>query len=313
MKAFVITGFGGTDVLEEREWPKPEPRCNQVLVRVRATSINPVDYKIRQDGRWAGIKPPAIIGYDVAGVVEAVGECVEHLHVGDEVYYSPDIFKGQGSYAEYQVSDEDIVALKPKNLSFEEAASIPLVGCTALDAIVNLARVQPGETVVVHAAAGGVGSVAVQLAKAAGARVIGTCSRAKMDFVRSLGADLVLDSRGEDLAQAMLREAGLVDVVFDTVGGHTLARSIEFTRPFGRMVSIANTHGDLNSAYRKNLTLYFLFMERARGKLEALTRLIERGQLRPAVDSVLPLSQVAQAHARLERGAVAGKIVLRVD
>jgi len=131
MKAMVITDFGGPEVFQEREVPKPEPQLNDVLVRVYAASINPVDYKIRCDGSWAGIKPPAIIGYDAAGVVEAVGAGVKAFKPGDEVFYTPVIFGRPGTYAEYNVADESIVAFKPRNLSFLEAASLPLAGCTA--------------------------------------------------------------------------------------------------------------------------------------------------------------------------------------
>ncbi|MGA7954281.1 MAG: zinc-dependent alcohol dehydrogenase family protein [Gloeobacterales cyanobacterium] len=315
MQAMIITGFGGPDVFEERYIPKPEPNANQILVRVHATSVNPVDYKIRRNGKWAGVEPPAVIGYDVAGVVEEVGPGVKNFKIGDEVFYTPVIFGGEGSYAEYHVTDESIVALKPRNLSFTEAASMPLAGCTAWDAVVRLAKTQPGETILIHAAAGGVGSLAVQIAKAAGARVLATCSKKNIALVKSLGADVVIDYRAEDFVKAVLRETEDqgVDIVYDTVGGDTLARSIEITRPYGRLVSIVDTTGDLNGAYIKNLTLYFLFLERASYKMEALRNLIEQEQLHPVIDSVLPLNQAAKAHQQLERGGVKGKIVLEVS
>ncbi len=315
MQAMIITGFGGPEVFEERYIPKPEPQANEILVRVYATSVNPVDYKIRRNGAWAGVEPPAVIGYDVAGVVEEVGLGVKNFKMGDEVFYTPVIFDGEGSYAEYHVVDESIVAPKPRNLSFTEAASIPLAGCTAWDGVVRLAKTQPGETILIHAAAGGVGSLAVQIAKAAGARVLATCSKKNIALVKSLGADVVIDYRAEDFVKAVLRETEDqgVDIVYDTVGGDTLARSIEITRPYGRLVSIVDTTGDLNGAYIKNLTLYFLFLERASYKMEALRNLIEQEQLHPVIDSVLPLNQVAKAHQHLERGGVKGKIVLEIS
>ncbi len=315
MKAMLIRAFGGPEVFTAGEVPKPVPGPNEVLVRVHATSVNPVDYKIRRSGAWAGVTPPAIIGYDVSGVVEAVGPGVTRFAVGDEVYYTPEIFPGKpGSYAEYHVANEAIVARKPASLSHVEAAAIPLAGGTAWDALVSRAMLRPAETVLIHAAAGGVGSFAVQIARAAGAYVFATCSGRNLEFVRELGADRAIDYRTEDYVEVVRRETdGLgVDVVLDTVGGDTLSRSIAVARPGGRLVSIVSTLGSLDAAYRKNLTVHFLFLERGHERLDALRALVERGRLRPAIDSVLPLAEVARAHERLERGGVRGKIVLRV-
>lgn len=314
MKAMILTGFGGPEVFRQEEVPRPEPRAHEVLVKVHATSVNPVDYKIRRAGSWAGVKPPAVIGYDVSGVVEAVGQAVRDFRVGDEVYYTPEIFSGQGSYAEYQAAHEAIVARKPAGLSHLEAAGVPLAGGTAWDALVERAQLRVGETVLVHAAAGGVGSLAIQIAKAAGAFVFATCGGYNLDLVRGLGADRVIDYRSEDFVEVIRGETGSrgVDAVFDTVGGETLSRSVEATRPRGRVVSIVSPPGDLSAAYRKNLTVHFEFLLRARDKLDALRALIERGRLRPVVDSVVPLSEVARAHEKLEKGGVRGKIVLRV-
>jgi len=314
MKAMIIKAFGGSDVFEPQEMPKPQPGANQVLVNVHATSINPVDFKIRQAGSWAGVKPPAIIGYDVSGVIEAVGEEVKDFKVGDEVFYTPEIFGGPaGSYAEYHVANEAIVAHKPINLSHIEAASIPLAGGTAWDALITRANLQVGESVLIHGS-GGVGSLAVQIAKAAGARVLVTCSLRMVDLVKELGADCAIDYKSQDFVEVVqqTQEMG-VDVVFDTVGGSTLAQSIAVTKPHGRMVSIVNTTGDLFAAHPKNITLHFLFLERARYKLDSLRTLIERGKLKPVIDSVMPLSDVAQAHDRIEQGGLQGKIVLEVS
>jgi NADPH:quinone reductase-like Zn-dependent oxidoreductase len=314
MKAMIIKAFGGSEVFEPQEMPKPQPGANQVLVKVHATSINPVDFKIRQAGSWAGVKPPAIIGYDVSGVIEAVGEEVKDFKVGDEVFYTPEIFGGPaGSYAEYHVANEAIVAHKPINLSHTEAASIPLAGGTAWDALITRANLQVGESVLIHGS-GGVGSLAVQIAKAAGARVLVTCSSRMVDLVKELGADCAIDYKSQDFVEVVqqTQEMG-VDVVFDTVGGSTLAQSIAVTKPQGRMVSIVNTTGDLFAAHPKNITLHFLFLERARYKLDSLRTLIERGKLKPVIDSVMPLSDVAQAHDRIEQGGLQGKIVLEVS
>jgi NADPH2:quinone reductase len=242
-----------------------------------------------------------------------VGACVKAFKPGDAVFYSPSIWEGQGSYAEYQVSDESIVALKPKNLSFVEAAALPLAGMTAWDAM-GFLKPQPGSTVLVHAAAGGVGSLAVQMAKAAGARVLGTCRAENQELVKALGADVAIDYRAENFATAVLRETGGegVDAVYDTVGGDTLADSIKVIKQYGRAVTCVNATGDLGGANRRNISIYFGFMERARHKLDALRVLAEREQLHPVIDSVIPLSEVATGHRRLEAGGVRGKIVLQV-
>lgn len=313
MKAMIISTFGGPEVFQKADWPEPVPQATEVLVRVQAAALNPVDYKIRRDGRWAGVKPPAILGYDAAGVVEAVGIGVKAFKPGDEVYYSPSIWEGQGSNAEYQVSDESIVALKPRNLSFLEAAALPLTGMTAWDAMQFL-QPKPGATLLVHAAAGGVGSLAVQMAKAAGARVLGTCRAENQEMVKALGVDVAINYRDEDFVTAVLRETGGegVDGVYDTVGGNILSCSIAAIKPYGRAVTCVNSTGDLSAANRKNLMIYFGFMERTRAKLDALRVLVERQQLKPVIDSVIPLEEVAAGHRRLEAGGVRGKIVLQV-
>ncbi|WRP15988.1 zinc-dependent alcohol dehydrogenase family protein [Geochorda subterranea] len=311
----VIRAFGGPEVFDLQEVPDPTPGPGELRVRVAASSVNPVDYKIRRNGAWAGVRPPAIIGYDVSGVVDAVGPGVTEWRQGDEVYYTPEIFGGRpGSYAQYHVVDAAIVARKPRNLDHVQAAAVPLAGGTAWDALVVRAGVRAGETVLIHGGAGGVGHFAVQIARASGCRVLATCSRRNLDFVRELGADVAIDYEAEDFVERTLRETDGqgVDVVFDTVGGPLLARSIEATRPGGRLVSIVSAASSLDAAHRKNLTVHFLFLLRERRRLDALRSLIERGLLRPVVDEVLPLEQVARAHARLESGHGRGKIVLEI-
>lgn len=314
MKAMVITSFGGPEVFQAADLPAPVAGPGQLLVRVLATSVNPVDYKIRRAGSWAGVKPPAVIGFDAAGIVEAVGPGVTGWEPGAKVFYTPHLFGRPGTYAELQAVEADIVVEKPVNLTFLEAASLPLAGGTAWDAIIRLAAVKPGETVLIHAGAGGVGSLAVQLARAAGARVIASASAPNHDLVRSLGADVVVDYRAEEPADAALRATGGrgVEVAFDTVGGDTLARTIEAMRPYGRMVTCVSSTGDLSAALVKNLTVHFEFLERARFKMEALQTLAARGLLKPIIDSVMPLEAVADAHRRIERGGMRGKVVLRV-
>ncbi len=314
MKAVVLREFGGPENFEVREERKPAPGPGQVLVRVLAAGVNPVDVKLRSQRARVDIPLPAILGWDVAGVVEALGPGAADFQVGDKVFYTPGVFDGPGAYAEYHVAKQEQVEHKPANLTFIEAAGLPLAGCTAWDALIGTARLSVGETALIHAAAGGVGSLAVQIAKAAGARVIGVTSAGGAKLVRALGADVVVD-RGDDFVAAVLRETdGLgADVTFDTVGGETLARSIAATRPHGRLSSIVSAEGNLNPAYLRNQTIHFVYLERSRAKMTALRRLVERGQLRPVIDSVLALEHVAQAHARLERGGMRGKIVLQTS
>jgi NADPH:quinone reductase len=314
MKAMIIREFGGPEKLEACDMPKPEPGPGQVLVRVHAASINPVDYKIRSSGAWAQVPMPAILGYDAAGTVEAVGAQAKGLAVGDEVFYSARIFGRQGTYAEYHVEDAEIVAKKPAHLSFEEAAALPLAGCTAYDAIVTFFGTKPGDTVLVHAGAGGVGSLAVQLAKAAGARVLATGRRENDAFIRSLGADEVIDyreARFEDEVNRLTEGRG-VDAAYDTVGGDTISRSIACVRPYGKLATIVSLEGNLNGMQIRNQTLYFGFMDRTAAKIQALALLATRKQLHPVIDSVFGLDDVAAAHRKIEAGGMRGKIVISI-
>jgi NADPH:quinone reductase len=313
MKAAVLNAFGGAESFEIQTVPKPVPKPEQVLVRVCATSINPVDYQTRRGDYQDLIQLPAIIGVDVSGVIEAVGAAVTEFKVGDEVYYSPQVFDQSGSYAQYHVADAAIVALKPTNLSHTEAACFPVAGGTAWNCLVIRGNLQVGETVLIHAGAGGVGSIAIQLAKAMGAYVFATCSSKNRDLVTELGADRAIDYKNEDYVEVIRQETGLgVDLVLDTIGGKTIQRSLEIIRPFGRLVSIVDIAEpqSLLEAWGKNLTIHFVFTSQYRAKLEALTKLIERNQLRPVIDSILPWDRVVEAHQRLERGGMQGKIVL---
>jgi len=315
MRAIVMRDFGGVEVLEPGEVPRPQVAPGQVLVRVVASGTNPVDTKIRAAGRWARIQPPAVIGYDAAGVVEEVGAGVTDFKPGDEVYYTPEIFGNQlGTYAEYNVVPASIVARKPAGLDFAAAAAVPLAGGTAYEGLVQRLALRPGETVLIHGGAGGVGSFAVQIARACGARVIATSGASNLDTLRRLGADVALDYRQEDVAAVALRETGGagVDAVFDTAGGDNIAKSVAATRPFGRLASILTPSGELGPFTMKNLTLHGVFLLRERARLEALARLIERKQVVPLVDEVLPLAEVRKAHQRLDAGHGRGKIVLRV-
>ncbi|GAO03689.1 zinc-dependent alcohol dehydrogenase family protein [Anaeromyxobacter sp. PSR-1] len=315
MRAIVLSRFGGPEVLELREVPDPSPGPGELLVRVIASGTNPVDAKLRHDGRWAGLAPPVVIGYDASGVVEAVGPGVKGFAPGDEVYYTPEIFgNAVGSYAERNTVAAAIVARKPARLTHAQAAAIPLAGGTAYEAVVRRLQVRPGESLLVQGGAGGVGSFAVQLGKACGARVIATAGKANQATLRALGADVCLDYDRDDVADAIREETGGagVDAVFSTVGGAPLLSALPLTRPFGRLATILEATGDLTPLYVRNLTLHGVFLAREGARLRELARLVDQGKLEPLVDAVLPLEQVAEAHRRLDSGHGRGKIVLEV-
>ncbi|RSZ60387.1 zinc-dependent alcohol dehydrogenase family protein [Massilia atriviolacea] len=318
MKAIVLTSFGGPDCFELRELPTPVPHAGQVLVRVHATSINPLDYQVRRGDYPDLVQLPAITGHDVSSVIDAVGPGVTSFSPGDEVWYTPQIFDGPGSYAEYHLAAEGIVGKKPASLSHLEAASLSLAGGTAWEALTVRAALRVGESVLVHGGAGGVGHVAIQLAKAIGARVFTTVRENNFAFARSMGADVLIDYEKEDYVDAVMRETGGrgVDVVFDTIGGITLSRSPGALAQLGRVVTIVDMAQPQNlvQAWGKNASYHFVFTRQNRGKLDELSALIARGQLRPHVGAVYALADIALAHARLERpnNGLQGKIAIAV-
>ena len=315
MKAVVLPKFGAADLLEVKEVDMPETGPGQVLVRVVASGVNPVDAKLRADGSWAQLSPPVILGYDVGGVVEAVGPGVDDFAPGDEVYFTPEIFANPfGSYAQYTVAPAGIVAPKPKGLSFEDAAAIPLAGGTAWEAVIRRLRIGAGETVLIHSGAGGVGSFAVQFAKAAGARVIATASAGNRETLLELGADVAVDYKEQDAAEAALEETDGkgVDAAFDISGENRVSRCLPAVRPFGRVAYILPPEGDLSLSYQKNITLHGVFLTRERARLEEMRPLFERGLAKPIVDQVLPLEEVSEAHKRLETEHGRGKVVLAI-
>jgi NADPH2:quinone reductase len=319
MKAMILHSFGGPEAFKLRDVPTPVPHAGQVLVRVHATSINPLDYQVRR-GDYRDLVPlPAITGHDVSGVVEAVGPGVTMFSPGDEVWYTPQIFDGPGSYAEYHVANENIIRRKPSALSHLEAASLSLVGGTAWEALVVRAALRVGESILIHGGAGGVGHVAIQLAKAIGANVFTTAREDNFAFVRDIGADVVIDYRNEDYVDVIMRETGGrgVDVVFDTIGGNTLARSPDALAQLGRVVTIVDIAEPQNvvQAWGKNASYHFVFTRQNRGKLDELSALVERGQLRPHVGAVYSLADIPLAHARLEapNNGLRGKIAIAVE
>lgn len=319
MKAMIIEAYGGADLLKMSILPVPQPGPGELLVKVHACGVNPVDYKIRKGLLPLGLTFPIILGYDISGVVESIGPGVESFVPGDEVYYSPELTT-PGGYAEYHVVSESIVSLKPEGLTHAEAASIPLAASTAWQALFDRACIEPGDVVLIHGAAGGVGSMAVQLANWAGCEVFATASTSNREYVEELGADVVIDYSSANFVEVVREETGGqgVDMVLDTVGGDVLARSFETLAPHGCVVSIApeNLKGAsmeaLHVAFFKNAELHCLFMERHRDTLDALARLLERRFIEPLVEEILPLDKVAKAHGRLETMHGRGKIVLQI-
>lgn len=320
MKAAVLTRFGGPDAFELRDVPVPDVGARQVRVRVHATAINPLDYQIRRGDYVDYVPLPAIIGHDISGVIEEVGSEVHDFQIGDEVYYTPKIFGGAGSYAEQHVADVELVGRKPRNITHAEAASLTLVGGTVWEAFVQRAQLQAAETILIHGGSGGVGTVAVQVAKAIGARVITTARARDHDFVRSLGADETIDYTAEDYVDAVARltHGEGVNVVFDTIGGDALTRSPLVLADGGRVVSLVDIAQPQNliEAWGKNAAYHFVFTRQNRGKLDALTRLIERGLVKPVVGATLPLARIGEAHELLENGSargLRGKVVIDVS
>lgn len=316
MKAVVLNEYGGPDNLVTQNKDKPEVGANDALVRVHATSVNLADTGLRSGMFGAAVQPPLVLGFDAAGVVEQVGAGVRDFKPGDEVYYAIDLMDRRGgANAEYHVTDASRLAKKPANLSFAEAAAVPLAGGTAYAALFTSAGLGLGDTVLIHGAAGGVGTYAVQLAKAAGAYVFATCGGYDADLVESLGADTVIDYHSEDFVEVVNRVtngAGL-DIVFDAAGGQ-LAKSIAVVKMDGQLVTVTGAGGDLSPAMRKNATVRFVHLEDAKRKLDKLRVLFERGQVKSVIGKTFPLEKVAEAHKLLEKGgdAIHGKIVIQV-
>ncbi|MEW2265569.1 NADP-dependent oxidoreductase [Streptomyces sp. NPDC047853] len=308
MKAISYAQYGGPEALEYGEVPDPRVGPDSVLVKVRAAAVNPVDWKCRDGHLDAVLQPvfPVVPGWDVAGVVVRPGAAVAEFAAGDEVIgYVREDFLSRGTFAEYVAAPVRTLARKPRNLTWEEAAGLPLTGLTAYQVMNGALGVGRGDTVLVHAAAGGVGSIAVQLGRHAGARVIGTASERNHDFVRGLGGEPV--AYGEGLAE---RVRGLapegVDAVFDTVGGETLRTSAELLAAGGRLASIADAdvvdHGGR-----------YCFVRPDADDLLRLTELAEQGVVSVYVSETFPLERAADAHRRNQEGRTRGKVVVTVD
>lgn len=310
MRAITQDVFGGPEVLKEVERPRPEAGLGEITVRVHASGVNPTDWKHRAGLPWLH-QPLPILGWDVSGVVEKVGAGVTLFKPGDEVFGMLPYPHGAGAYAEYVKAPTRSFARKPENIDHLQAAALPLAALTAYQALVDTADVQPGQRVLVHAAAGGVGHLAVQLAKTRGAYVIGTASAGKHDMVRDLGADELIDYRNTDFAEAL----GDVDVVLDTLAGDVRTRSLGVVRKGGVVISLVAGDGDAADARRAaelGVRLEGLSVEADHAGVRAVAELAEQGRLRAYVEATFPLAEAARAHAHSETGRTAGKIVLDV-
>jgi NADPH:quinone reductase-like Zn-dependent oxidoreductase len=306
MKAVVAHEYGAPDVLKFEEVPRPEPKENEALVRVIASSVNPAD-PLTLSGKYAqafGTHLPLIPGYDIAGIVEKTGSNVTKLKAGDAIYGYPTF---GGGWAEYDTVTEGEVAAKPASLSFTEAAAVPMGALTAWQALVDVAQLQPGQTVLVHGGSGGVGSFAVQIAKARGARVIATASTANQDLLKQLGADVAIDytkTRFEEIAKD-------TDAVLDPVGKETLARSYDVVKKGGIVMSLV-ARPDPVELEKRGIRGAAISVHPDAEDLAEIARLIDAGKIKPIVTEVLPLSQAVAAQRQAATHHTRGKIVLRI-
>ncbi|MEY3220661.1 MAG: hypothetical protein RIT27_2018 [Pseudomonadota bacterium] len=333
MKAIILKAAGNVENLVLTDITKPTiQHSKQILVKLHAAGLNPVDYKLRTKGGFNPEKLPIILGCDGAGIIEEIGEQVSRFKVGDEVYF----WHGglglddQGNYAEYTVIHEEYATEKPKQFSMQEAAALPLAWVTAWESLIDRVHLKSGETILIHAAAGGVGHLAVQLAKNLGATVIATVSSGeKTTFIKSLGADHCIDYQKEDFVETTLKltNGQGVDVVFDTVGGETFCRSFAATKIYGRVVTLLEQPCDGNAikiAKQRNLSLAFELMLtpaifdlhdariNQRKMLDQANVWIKENRLKIRIDQAFSLEEVAQAHRALETGRTFGKMVLNI-
>ncbi|WP_461009155.1 NADP-dependent oxidoreductase [Streptomyces capparidis] len=315
MRAVTQHAFGGPEVLVPAEVPRPAPLPTEVLVRVVAAGVNPVDRKTREGGGMAGVlgEPPFVLGWDVSGVVEEVGFGVTTLEPGDEVYGMPWFPRAAGAYAEYVTAPSRQFAVKPASLGHEEAAAVPLAALTAWQVLVDTARVTPGQRVLVHAANGGVGHFAVQLAKHLGAHVVATARARHHDWLRSLGADELVDHTEGPFEERISDMDVVVDLVGDE-GDRTSTRSLSVLSPGGLLVAVpSGAAADLGRvAERAGVRATGFLVEPDGPALARLAELVDDGRVAVAVQEVFPLERAADAHRRLAEGGMRGKLVLRV-
>src|SRR5208337_5208749 len=305
MKAVIINQYGDQSVLNYGDVERPEPKSDEVLVQTRAAAVNPVDWKIRDGlGELFGLKLPIVLGCEIAGTIEKVGNDVRDFKEGAAVYGYVSLERN-GGYAEYAIARTDEIALKPESLDFENATAVAVGALTSWQAIFDTANLQAGQRILITGASGGVGSMAVQLAKAKGAFVIATASGKNEEFVRSLGADEFVDYTREKFEERV-RE---VDVVYDTVGGDTLERSFETLRRGGCLVTTVMPPS-IEKAESYGIRASMIGVQPSGQQLREINRLIAAGKLKTHIATVLPLSEIRKAHQLSESGRTRGKIIL---
>ncbi|CAA9557376.1 Bifunctional protein: zinc-containing alcohol dehydrogenase; quinone oxidoreductase (NADPH:quinone reductase); Similar to arginate lyase [uncultured Synechococcales cyanobacterium] len=306
MKAIVINTYGNEDALNYVDVDRPEPKADEVLVKVHAAAVNPADWKIRNGmGEQFGFKLPLILGGDIAGTVEAIGDGVESFKQGDAVY-GITLAHLSGGYAEYAVAKAEAIAPKPESITFEAAAAIPIAALTAWQAMFDLAHLSSGQKILITGASGGVGSMAVQLAKAKGAIVVGTASGRNEQFVRDLGADDFVDYTQQPF-EAVVKD---MDVVFDTIGGDTSAQAFQTLKRGGFLVAAPEPPSE-EKARQFGVEAAWVYCQPSAQQLVKINRLIEEGKLKIHIETVLPLSEVKKAHQLSQSGRTRGKIVLQ--
>ena len=308
MKAIVVHNYGGPEVLKYEDTRRPEPKEDQILVRAIAAGVNPVDASIRSErgAKFFGITLPFIPGYDIAGVVEKTGAKIAKFKPGDSVYAYLSLKDG-GGYAEYAVATEVEAAPKPKSISFVEAAGVPVVALTAWQALIDTAKLSVGQTVLIHGGSGGVGSFAIQIAKARGAKVIATASTANQDLLKQLGADVAIDytkQKFEDVAKD-------VDVVLDSVGKDTLARSYGIVKKGGFIVTLVSRL-DQAELDKHGIRGASLGVEPNSNELTEIGKLIDEEKIKVVVSQTFPLAEAMKAQEQVATGHTRGKIVLKV-
>jgi NADPH:quinone reductase-like Zn-dependent oxidoreductase len=308
MKAVVVHEYGGPEVLKLEEIPRPEPKEDEILVKVIAAGVNPVDSAARSArfAQFLGIKLPAIPGYDIAGVVEKTGAKITKFKAGDAIYAYVELAKG-GGYAEFAIVTEKEAAPKPKSLTFVEAAAVPVVAETAWQALIDTAKLSAGQTVLIHGGSGGVGTFAIQIAKARGAKVFATASTPNQDLLKQLGADVAIDytkQKFEDVAKG-------VDVVLDSVGKDTLARSYGVVKKGGFLVTIVG-EPDKAELEKHGIHGSSLGVEPNSDELAQIGTLIDQKKIKVIVSQVLPLTDAAKAQAQADTHHTRGKMVLKV-
>ncbi|HQU09270.1 MAG TPA: zinc-binding dehydrogenase [Opitutales bacterium] len=327
MRAMAIEQFGGPEVIKPVTLPCPVAGDNDLLIQVEACGLNPVDFKIRHDGLGASRPFPAVLGYDVAGVVRGMGRSVQGFKEGDAVFAMLHLNR-QGGNAEFVVSDYRMAAKRPKNLSAAEAAAVPIAGLTAWEALVERAKIQKGQTVLITAGVGGVGHFAVQIAKLHGCRVMATAGRKEsLAFLKELGADVVIDYSKEDVVARVMTETNQAgaDVCFDCVGGPGFEQALRSVAIHGQVINIVGGASDAVAAnlFLKNATLHYEFvgswafygqhMERPGQELAKLAELIEHRKIKVHVSRTWKLSELAEAHRAQQEGRTIGKMVIQLN